>query len=294
MTNRSTSDEVVHGFAPAKLNLCLRVVGRRPDGRHLLESLFWPLDWGDELAIAVGRPPSMTLAWAEDAPRPVPLAADRTNLVLRAVEAAVEAGGRPASVALRKRLPAEAGLGGGSSDAAAVLRELCPAPPRERVALTLGADVPFFLDPRPGWMTGIGEKRESWNSDGLDWAFVVCVPPFPLATARVFDHFRAHGSLGAPGARPPEGDSAALLEFLGRHGNALQASALLLEPRLGPILDALRAAGPLHAAMSGSGTACFAIFQTSSRAQEMAQVLAEEYRTLNCRWIAAGTYRFRR
>ena len=185
-------------------------------------------------------------------------------------------------------------MGGGSSDAGAVLRALCPEAGRAEAALGLGADVPFFLDPRPGWMTGIGERREAWDSGDLNWAFVVAVPPFPLSTARVFEHFRAHGRLAAPGVRPAERpDSASLTRFVGDHGNALTASALVLEPRLSPILDALRSANPLHAEMSGSGTACFAIFETLDLAKEKAQVLDAEYRTLNCKWIAAGTYRLR-
>lgn len=282
----------MRSFAPAKLNLCLRVVGRREDGRHLLESLFWPLDWGDELVFRPAKAIGLEVRWAPDAPRTSPLSNDRTNLAWRAAEAAVASGGRPAHLILEKRLPAEAGLGGGSSDAAAVLRELCPGPARAERALALGADVPFFLKPEPGWMLGIGEARDGWDSGGLDLAFVVAVPPFPLATAAVFQHFRQHGNLAEPGARPPARPTPnALAEFLATEGNMLTESALALEPRLAPVVSALRSASPLHSGMSGSGTACFAIFETLSIAKEKAQVLGEEFRSLNCRWIAAGTYR---
>jgi 4-diphosphocytidyl-2-C-methyl-D-erythritol kinase len=294
MTNCSTTDPVLRTSAPAKLNLCLRVVGRRDDGRHLLESLFWPLDWSDELEAKPGNAISLDVSWAPDAPRPAALASDRTNLAWRAAEAAVAAGGAPAALSLRKRLPAEAGLGGGSSDAAAVLRLLCPAPERARAAAWLGADVPFFLDPRPGWMTGIGDVRDRWDAGALDWGFVVAIPPFPLSTARVFDHFRTRGIPTATSVRPPERPSSeALSAFLATHGNALTPSAVALEPRLGPVLNALEAMAPLHFGMSGSGSACFAIFETLSIAKKKAQVLDANFRSLNCKWIAAGTFRLR-
>ena len=292
MITKSTIDPVLRTLAPAKLNLCLGVVGRRDDGRHLLESLFWPLDWCDVVEATPGPPVGLRLTWADDAPRPIPLAADRSNLAWRAAEAAVAAGGPTAALALCKRLPAEAGLGGGSSDAAAVLRLLCPEPTRNDAAKGLGADVPFFLDPRPGWMTGIGDVREPWTCDALPWGFVVAIPPFPLSTARVFEHFRAHGQTKAPERHPPENPTGAeLAQFVAARGNMLTASALALEPRLGPVLEALRAAAPMHSGMSGSGTACFAIFETLPIAKKKAQDLEEKFRSLSCKWIAAGTFR---
>ena len=153
-------------LAPAKLNLGLRIVGRRPDGYHELESVFAPIDLADELAIEIeehSRGPAEVELELAGADPEVPGGA--SNLAARAAREFLAAAGLRARVriALAKRIPAAAGLGGGSSDAGAVLRALAgrwPAALRRdalaALALGLGADVPFFLDPRTALVGGIG------------------------------------------------------------------------------------------------------------------------------------------
>jgi hypothetical protein len=161
-------------------------------------SLFAPLDFGDEVEVAVSKSTVLELEIKlEGASGAVP--ADATNLAYRAAKAFAEAADLNCRIELRieKRLPAGAGLGGGSSDAGAVLRALCDlfpgaldGPRLAELALELGADVPFFLDPRPAMVTGIGERLEA--VDGLPSLPVLLANPgVALATADVFQGFAA-------------------------------------------------------------------------------------------------------
>ena len=180
--------------APAKLNLGLRVLDRRPDGYHRIESLFVPLEFADLVELEVqpaGRPQVALHLEGGDAGVP----AGPENLAVRAAHAFLEAAVLAVAVRirLRKRVPAGAGLGGGSSDAGAVLRaldQLFPASVRDAagLALGLGADVPYFLDPRPAWVSGVGETIHPLA--GLPSLPVVVVwPEARLSTAQVY---RAH------------------------------------------------------------------------------------------------------
>ena len=161
----------LHAAAPAKINFGLRLVGRRADGYHEIESIFLPLDLADDLRLNLRRDtePRVTLAVEQAAGTPeAAVPTDDRNLAARAARAFLESARLAAAVDIRlaKRIPAAAGLGGGSSDAGAVLRTLAAAFPDAlspdavaRLGLRLGADVPFFLDPRPALVTGVGERR---------------------------------------------------------------------------------------------------------------------------------------
>jgi 4-diphosphocytidyl-2-C-methyl-D-erythritol kinase len=201
--------------APAKVNLGLRLTGRRADGYHTLESVFVPIEIWDELTLDVSPGTlkielEMEPATGEELPAALgDVSAGPDNLVVRAAAAFCEHTGLEAQIGLRlrKRIPAGAGLGGGSSDAAAVLRglaSLCdPAIPLQSlhgVALSLGADVPFFLSPQPALVRGIGEKIESLSGvPALD--LVVVNPGISLATAEVYRAADAlRGALTEPNA----------------------------------------------------------------------------------------------
>ena len=267
--------------APAKINLTLRVLCRRADGYHDIESLvafagvgdaltFTP---GDDLALTVGGP---TAAAAGDV-------AD--NLVLKAARALAErvTGVRLGRFTLSKRLPVAAGLGGGSADAAAALRllaranALAPDDPRlSRAARATGADVPVCLDPRPRRMRGIGDVL----SDPLDLPrlFAVLVNPgVAVATADVFAALSAPPAGQSAPAAQPLGPAPLLAEIAGGR-NDLEAPAIELEPAIADVLAVLRKLpGCRLARMSGSGPTCFGLFDSSRAASAAGRTLRVGY-----------------
>jgi 4-diphosphocytidyl-2-C-methyl-D-erythritol kinase len=256
--------------APAKVNLGLRVVGRRADGYHELESLFVPLDLADAIALHIesaGAPEiSLALAGAAEGAPP-----GDENLAVRAARAFLARAGITAriAIALTKHTPVAAGLGGGSSDAAAVLRGLAQAFPSavapaalEEIALGLGADVPFFLDPRPAWVTGIGERREP-VSGVPSLALLLVNPGESLATAAVFRAFDALAPPTAPRATPPRSLAHELAEdgaLAARLHNDLEEPAVRLCPPIARLRAQLRASGARAVGMSGSGATLYGVF----------------------------------
>jgi 4-diphosphocytidyl-2-C-methyl-D-erythritol kinase len=265
--------------APAKVNLGLRILGRREDGYHLLESLFVPIDLADRVQIEPGDTPSVALQLDGDAPG-VP--ADGSNLALRAARAFLAAAGIEAGLrlVLEKRIPASAGLGGGSSDAAAVLRGLARIYPDaispeglRELALGLGADVPFFLDPRPALVTGIGEQIEAIS--GLPaFPLLLAHPGAPLATA---DVYRAYDALAASLTPVRTGSTMRWISALrecGDHAlaelleNDLEPAAVRLCPRITELREVIEGSGALAVGMSGSGPTVFGIFRDTIAASQ--------------------------
>ena len=251
-------------LAPAKLNLGLRVLGRRADGYHELSSVFVPLDLADEIELesAPAAQPAVTLELA-GASAGVP--ADASNLAARAASEFVAEAGLAAAVRLRltKRIPAAAGLGGGSSDAGAVLRGLAqlhpgalPQSALARLALRLGADVPFFLDPRPARVSGIGERSRALASLP-ELAFLLVNPGEPLATARVFESYDARPLPARRAFEPGLGLDLA---------NDLEPAAERLCPAIGPLRERLRELGASAVALSGSGPTLFGLFPDAAAA----------------------------
>ncbi len=269
-------------LAPAKLNLGLRIVGRRADGHHELESAFVPLDLADELEVAA-EPGAKAEVALELAGRADGVPADGRNLAARAAHAFLEASGLRARVriALRKRVPAAAGLGGGSSDAGAVLRALAmrfpgavPPAALAELAVRLGADVPFFLDPRPALVRGIGEHRAPFPGGIPSLSVLLGNPGEPLATASVFAAYAGASREPSPAGRLEElwraalaGPLDGLAERLGPLlGNDLEPAAELLCPALGPVREALRAAGARAVGLSGSGATLYGLFTSAAAA----------------------------
>jgi 4-diphosphocytidyl-2-C-methyl-D-erythritol kinase len=279
--------------APAKVNLTLRVLGRRPDGYHELESLVVFAAVGDALAFTPGS--KLTL----DVRGPTAVAAGdlADNLVLKAARALAERaeGLKLGHFALSKRLPVAAGLGGGSTDAAAALRLLARhnriAPDDARMiaaARATGADVPVCLDPQPRMMCGIGELlSQPLRLPALPALLIN--PRVSVATRDVFAALNAgpvgqqlsagiveEGWGGGGSAQPPSRD--AVIAFVSRHGNDLEAAAITLHPAIAQALAALRAlAGCRLARMSGSGASCFGLFDSRRAAAAAARVLRLEH-----------------
>lgn len=276
-------------FAPAKVNLYLHVTGRRADGFHLLDSLIVFAGVGDRVQAVPGD--DLTLAVDGPFAGAVPTGAD--NLVLRAARALAEAAGVPprASIVLTKGLPVAAGLGGGSSDAAAVLRTLSrlwnvvlPAAELAALAIDLGADVPVCLAPAPTFVGGIGEDLVPAPPLPATW-LVLANPLCPAPTAAVF---KARQGPYSEADRFSEiaGDAAALADILKRRRNDLTLPARSVTPEISPLLDSLeQLPGSLLTRMSGSGATAFSLFASRREAETAAAALAASQPDW---WVAAA------
>ena len=275
--------------APAKINLGLRIVGRRADGYHELESLFAVLDLADELELEIERADAPSVALRLESPESGAPAgtshlapADASNLAARAAELFLAESGLRlrVAIALRKHTPVAAGLGGGSSDAAAVLRALAAFAPDAlapdllaKLALRLGADVPFFLDPRAAFVRGIGERIEPVR--GLpELPLVLANPGEPLATREVFrvhDVLHPDASRATPRGTPDfarlRGDPGAWAAWL---HNDLEPAARRLCPAIGRLRGELTARGARAVGLSGSGPTLFGIFESHAAARAAA------------------------
>lgn len=269
----------IRAFAPAKVNLALHVTGRRADGYHDLDSLVMFADLGDVLTVSAA--PETTLALRGPMAAALPPAAG-DNLVLRAAELA----GIPAAITLEKQLPVAAGLGGGSSDVAALWRALEELGGRalgDQVD-RLGADVPVCRLGRAARMQGIGDRLSPLP--GLPALPAVLVNPnLPVATAEVFRHLGNPSNPPLPAPLPRGLDAAAFIAWLAGLRNDLQEPAQGIAPVIAQVLDMLALTpGCLLTRMSGSGATCFGLYQDSETAIAAAGRLTE---TCPGWWVAA-------
>jgi 4-diphosphocytidyl-2-C-methyl-D-erythritol kinase len=267
----------------AKVNLTLRIVGRRADGYHELESLVCFAGVGDRLTLR----PGPTLGLDVHGPSADAAGPPDQNLVLKAARALADRVGalKLGHFSLLKRLPAGAGLGGGSADAAAALRLLAAANGLPLIdarlgaaALATGADVPVCLDPRPRVMRGVGEVLSA-PIDLPRLPALLVFPGTPLATKDVFAALHARGSIAQSLPSAPSWERGVgapdLLEQLAGDRNDLEGAAITRLPLIADVLAALRAQpGCRLARMSGSGSACFAVFWSRRSARVAARALA--------------------
>ena len=279
-------------FAPAKVNLYLHVTGRRADGYHLLDSLVAFADIGDEVTATAAPDFSLTVSGPERAALD---ARGDDNLVLRAARCLAAHYGMDSGAVLHleKRLPVAAGIGGGSSDAAAAARALARLWGKRldagaALALAeLGADIPACLAAVPVWVSGIGEALAP--AEGLPEAGILLANPRrPLPTSSVF---RARTGPFAGPARfmPMPADAAGLARALSERRNDLTEAAIGLVPEITAVLDRLaHLPGALLTRMSGSGATCFALFADRAAALGAGNILAA---TEPGWWSAAGRLR---
>lgn len=276
--------------ARAKINLTLRVMGRRTDGYHDLESLVAFADLADTLTLQ----PAGQFALAVTGRFADAVGSLENNLVGKANRelSALVPGLASGRFHLDKNIPAAAGLGGGSADAAAALRLLARAnglgfddARLMTAALAVGADVPVCLASRACVMTGIGE-RLSPPLRLPELRAVLVNPGVAVATRDVFAKLDlSKCNAAAPGMVPTE--SAALIGFLNRHGNDLTDPATICAPAIGEVLAALRGLpGVQLARMSGSGATCFALFASAGAAADGASHLAAAHKAW---WVAPVT-----
>lgn len=278
-----TSPRAVRLHAPAKVNLFLRVHDRREDGFHEIDTLFQAIGLADVLEVSVepGRGGEDDLALHVSG---ADLGTPDRNLAWRAARAFLTETGADVRVQvdLEKRIPAGAGLGGGSSDAAAVLRALdallpgrLSPPSLLRLGADLGSDVPFFLGGSPLAMAkGRGELLEPLRPLPVR-DVVVVMPPVHVSTAwayQALDETRPD----RPGVRPhvhPAPRPASWAHVAALAGNDFEDVVLADRPEVAASLEALRAAGASVALLSGSGGACFGIFPDAATGERVARVL---------------------
>lgn len=260
--------------APAKLNLFLHITGRRPDGYHLLQTIFQLLDVGDELDFSLRTDGQITLATDLEG------VASEDNLVVRAARALTLHTGctAGADIRLRKRIPAGGGLGGGSSDAATTLLGLnqlwgCGLGLEELagIGLALGADVPVFVHGRSAWAEGVGEVLQPVELPPR-W-YLVIYPGCPVNTAVIFKDRELTRNT-------PVITLAAFLT--GQVHNDCEPVASRLNPEIARALAWLASHGT--ARMSGTGSAVFAAFEDEHAAQQAAASVPGEW----TRFVARG------
>lgn len=297
----------LHAAAPAKINLFLHITGRRPDGYHLLESLFCPISLHDDVQLELF--PNFTGLLIE---REGPLAAlsESVDLTARAVRAFFKAAGIAAQwrvvLKVTKRIPEQAGLGGGSSDAATVLKLLQshfgnPLSPSALAdtALTLGADVPFFLNGQAAFVEGIGEQITPLGVPAM-W-LLVYKPPQSCPTGKIFSDTEL--TRNATSVKMAVFDSRhsignGLWQYLNSSTrNVMQAVVEKQLPewqqQFAAFSQTCANAGSLLVRMSGSGSAMFAVFESADSATQAEQAVTTQKGSLTgqlfvCQTISSG------
>ncbi|WP_298850679.1 4-(cytidine 5'-diphospho)-2-C-methyl-D-erythritol kinase [uncultured Ruegeria sp.] len=263
-------------FAPAKINLTLHVTGRRPDGYHLLDSLVVFADLGDRLTFTPG--PALSLDVHGEFAKGVPT--DCRNLVWKAAEGV----GWTGQIDLTKSLPHGAGIGGGSSDAAATLWALAgqgrDVPPD--LPLSLGADVPVCLECRAVRMRGIGDKLSAVDLPYLPALLVN--PNVPVPTGAVFNTLASRDNPPMPESIPGFESAEDCAQWLCEQRNDLQVPAIGVAREIEQVLDELNMTNrALMARMSGSGSTCFALYPTMKDAHFAAYEIGAAHPDWWCR-----------
>ena len=269
--------------AYAKINIGLDVLGRRPDGYHELRMVMQTVGLHDDVILTREEAPGVRLSC--DRPG---LPADRRNLAWRAAEAMQERFGLGGvSIVLRKRIPAQAGLAGGSADAAAVLRGMAKlfgldvtAETLRELGLPLGADIPYCVCGGTALAEGIGEKL-TFLPDLKPCAVVIMKPEFDLSTGAVYGalHIEQRDAADHPDmdgviAAVHSGDLNGMAE---RMGNILELPAMEVHPEIAGIKEAFLRAGAAGASMTGSGSAVFGIFPDPQEAGRCPGLLRREF-----------------
>lgn len=284
------TQEQIRIKTPGKINPYLHVLARRPDGYHDLAMAMAPITLYDSLLIDCSLPEGLVF---ESAGRPLPVEPGE-NLVHRAAKLFTRATGRPRGLRIRleKRIPSGAGLGGGSGNAAGTLmalNHLCgePLSPGElrAMALELGSDVPFFLDPRPSLARGRGEGLTALADFPRLW-LVVVKPGFAMATGEAYGLVRPRPGRPLPRLGATVESVAAALE------NDFEAPLIEHQPELGLLKSRLLGLGAAGVLLCGSGSAMFGLFSDAALRGRAAEALAENdsWEVLPCETVNSHSY----
>lgn len=262
-----TALKIAKVFAPAKINLTLHVTGQRKDGFHLLDSLVVFADVGDRISVRLATANKLEVT----GPKAAGVPTDGSNLVCKAADLI----GLPVHITLSKHLPNAAGIGGGSSDAAATLLALAELSEDSRLpdVSELGADVRVCLMRQAARMRGIGEEVNP--IEGMPPLFAVLANPgIDVPTPTVFKTLAMKKNAPMPSKLPRWKSTKALIDWLATQRNDLEAPAIACAPEIAITLAALDVLpGAKLTRMSGSGATCFALFETRDEAKKAAAVL---------------------
>jgi 4-diphosphocytidyl-2-C-methyl-D-erythritol kinase len=289
--------------SPAKLNLGLSLTGRRDDGYHFLESLFWPINFCDEMNIQPAKSASVIYQWKEDSPFKKPeLLQNEHTLLGKLLEGYF--GWKPKqayAVTIRKRIPIGAGLGGVSSNLGTLLRFLIEQQElsfveAETLAERAGADVPFFLKPLPSWVTGIGERRFEISLDEQikkQIFFLLVVFPFEVPTPQIFSKFR---ELKIPFSQKSQLDlleplnTTKLQEMLKICKNDLEQIVCSKFPVVSGVIERLASTAGFYTGLSGSGATCFSAYLSEEERDKAAKEIDSFCRGHLCKIVLAETF----
>jgi len=287
-------------LSPAKINLGLSIVGRRETGYHNLESLFWPLNFGDTITLSLGDS-QVRVQWDKSAPfSKTELPAEQDNIVTKVLNLLPNLESKWI-VEISKQIPIGGGLGGGSSNIGTILKffrenNIVQITDLEPWAAQFGADIPFFLHSRPAWVTGIGENIQALEIEPAltqKLYFLLIVFPFGCETKSIFKEFKIRNSTFTPSTLPfanKRVTESAFLSYLARAKNDLEPIVCDLYPQIGLVLDRLKSLDCLWSGLSGSGATCFALFDSKESREETAKDLQPFFRLNNCRSIFAETF----
>lgn len=261
-------------LSPAKVNLFLRVLRKRPDGYHELQSILQPVSLFDEISLSVepGEGSSLSCSGRE-------MPSGKDNLAVAASHLYLEQAGirKKVSIAIKKNIPLGAGLGGGSSNAAAVFvglnRVLRKFTDRDllRMAASLGADVPFFVRSTSSFVEGVGERVRVLSDFPL-FHYVILFPRKSLSTREVYERW------DPPERRPGKADPGSIAERFRRGDfpleNSLEAAVLRIFPEILSLREIFHSLGARFTLVSGSGSAVFSVFRQWRAAEEIHEYLA--------------------
>ncbi len=273
---------IIKAFAPAKINLTLHVTGQRADGYHLLDSLVVFADVGDRITIISADKTTLEVT----GPMAAGVPTDGSNLVMKAAALF----GVPLQISLSKYLPAAAGIGGGSSDAAATVMAIAELLEEKRLpdVSALGADVRVCLMRQAARMSGIGEQVTP-VPDLPPLHAVLVNPGVDVPTPAVFKALPNKQNPAMPKRLPRWKDAPALINWLASQRNDLEPPAIAQTPEIAEVLEALTRCPALRLArMSGSGATCFGLFPT----QDTAEAAATRLRSSHPGWWVRATKLF--
>ncbi|MEO1701156.1 MAG: 4-(cytidine 5'-diphospho)-2-C-methyl-D-erythritol kinase [Pseudomonadota bacterium] len=288
MTTASVATNSFHRIAHAKINLCLHVTGRRPDGYHTLDSLVGFAAYGDRITIHEAATDSFEIkgpfAGSLQGQSPAQNLVVKARDWLRVRHQALGLATGAVKVLLYKQLPISSGIGGGSADAAATLATLARLwrtphdvlEDHQAIATELGADVPMCLRQSPLRVTGIGERMAPWQHVPL-LPCVLVNPGLAVSTPEVFKALKTRNNQTLHGMPPAFGNVDNVAQWLAQMTrNDLQAPAQTLCPPIGECVAKLEQSGAKFARMSGSGATCFGLFDSVEKAHVASAAIAQE------------------